>query len=251
MDPYQSKTYPRESVNLVIAMTGSGPITLTTSDKDSVSVDVTPASPGDNCVVVQKLKGTTLELAIHGATIKGILSRFGGGPFEPCSAGFAVSAPPHIAIKASSGSGSIALGAFSGKADVKTGSGDISLNGPSGALSMRSGSGRMSGAAPASKVDVNTGSGDVTLSGLTDDVTARSGSGAVELSWAEAPRSGAIDVRTGSGSFRATLPAATRLKASLSSASGRVHNDFADDKTSALRLTFRSGSGSATVTKAP
>jgi hypothetical protein len=246
-DAYAAKTFPAAGVREIDVATDGGAVSLTAVEGATIAVDVSPAAvPGDDCRIVARLDGATLTLSAR-ASGGGFL--FGGG--KKCSAGFAVSAPPRAAIRAASGSGNVVLGAFSGECDVKTGSGEIALRGPSGALTLRSGGGRIGGDASGPRIDAATGGGDVILSSLTGSASVKTGSGAVFLSWTSAPKSGAIDVRTGSGSLAILLPAATRLKTSLKSGSGMLHNEFGSDETAPLALTFRSGSGGATLRKAP
>ncbi|MFI5345932.1 MAG: DUF4097 family beta strand repeat-containing protein [Elusimicrobiota bacterium] len=245
-DPFESKSYPASSVREIVVTTAGGAVSLTASAGASVNVDVSPAAaPGDDCQISQQLRGSTLTLVARAPG-----SRMSFGPGKQCSAGFAVSAPAGVSVKAASGSGNVSLGAFSAKADIKTGSGDVAVSGFSGELIARSGSGRVGGDASGPKIDVNTGSGNVDLSGLTGGASVKTGSGEVSLSWARAPRSGKIDVRTGSGGLNATFPAAARLKVSAKSGSGSLNSDFVNDGKASLELTFRSGSGSATLKKA-
>ena len=244
-DSYESMIYPADGVRAIAVETDGGAITLTVTETGTVTVDASPAAlPGDDCRVVQQQRGGTLTLSAHAPKSGGF---FGGG--KSCHAGFTVGAPARVAIKAASGSGAVSVGAFSGKTEVKTGSGDIELNGFAGSLTARSGSGKIRGDASGPKVDVGTGSGDVTLSSLTAPVVVKTGSGSTFLSWISVPR-GSVDVRSGSGDLTAVLPAATKLRTSFRSGSGSLRSNFSDDSNAPLELTFRSGSGGATIKKA-
>ena len=243
-DAPEPKTYSTVRVQRVVVQTDGGPINLTATGAQTVSVEVSPpAGPGDECSVSQDVRDGTLTLTARAAS----RHLFGGG--KPCSAGFSVEAPALIEFSARSGSGRVDFGAFSGNADLRTGSGDIVLHGALGALSLRSGSGRIAGEASGRTIDVQNGSGNVHLLDLSGWVKARTGSGSVALEWTSAPRAGDIDVRTGSGDLSATLPADTKLKFSMKSGSGTIGGDFTSDEKAPLRLTFRSGSGGARLTK--
>lgn len=246
-----AKAFPAAAVKEILVETAGGPIALTASEDARIATDVAPAAkPGDDCLIERELSGTTLTLRARGAPSAGVLARFMASS-RPCSAGFTVSAPARVAISARSGSGKIDVGAFSGPVDAKTGSGAIELHGATGDLTLRSGSGTVSGDAGGQKVlDVATGSGGIDLRELTGPVTARSGSGFVSLLWSAAPRSGDVDVRTGSGGITAILPKDAKVDVSFQSGSGSLADDFAHDEKGPLRLTLRSGSGDAKVKKA-
>jgi hypothetical protein len=237
--------YPADGIRTIVVGTDGGSIALTATETGTVTVDASPAAlPGDDCRVVQQQRGTTLTLTAHAPNSGGF---FGGG--KACHAGFTIGAPGRVSVKAASGSGSIVLGAFTYKAEAKTGSGDVVLNGFAGTLTARTGSGKIRGDASGPKVDVGTGSGDVTLSSLTGPVTVKTGNGTTFLSWISAPR-GAVDVRSGSGDLTAVLPAGTKMRTSFRSGSGSLRSNFSDDANAFLELTFRSGSGGATIKKA-
>lgn len=248
-DAFSAATYPASGVKKILVETDSGAIDVEPSDDAAVSVDVAPAaSPGDDCRVERKLEKDKGVLRLSARAVKGPA---GVGIKATCAAGFSVKAPARLEVTAASGSGAVTFGAFSGKAEATTGSGAIKVDGASGALTLRSGSGDVSGSASGPSVDAKTGSGGVSLDSLTGVVKVQTGSGAVALSWTTAPAKGAIDVRTGSGDFTAILPAGAKAKASLSSASGRIDNALGSDPKASLSLTFRSGSGAATISRAP
>lgn len=241
-DAILAKTYPRGAAKKLIVETDAGAVKLQQPIDGPISVDVSPAAkPGDDCRVTQSLQGGTLRLSAHAA--KDLLFR----P-KSCSAGFKVSGY-FAEVEVRSGSGDVSLGILSRKASIKTGSGAINVRTTSD-LVLRTGSGAISGEAAGAKLEIATGSGDVNLAGLTGLVKAKSGSGAIQLDWTEAPPSGTIEVGTGSGNFAASFPKGTKLKTSVRSAAGSIHDDF-DDKDAKLALDFKSGSGDASVTRRP
>ncbi len=236
------KTYPRGSAKKLVVDTDSGAITLRQAIDGPTTVDVSPAAaPGDDCRIVQELRGDTLHLSAHAS--KNVL-----GMSKSCSAGFSVVAY-FDEIQARSGAGDVELGILCRMADIKTGSGSIRLIGTGAKLTLRTGSGGIRGTA-GSMIDAVTGSGDIHLAALNGLVKARSGSGDISLDWTSVPASGEIEVNTGSGRLEASFPKGTRLKTSLRSAAGKIKTDF-DDKDAKLILNFKSGSGSATVTRKP
>lgn len=241
-DAYSAKTYPPDAVKKLIVETDSGAILIGQVIDAPVTVDVSPAAgPGDDCRITQDLRGGTLHLSAHAA--RNVL-----GMSKSCSAGFTVYSHADE-IQARSGSGDVSLGGLGHKADIRTGSGSIQINGVPADLVLRTGSGRIRGSG-GSTIDAATGSGDINLFGLHGLVKARSGSGAIQLDWTSAPSSGNIEVGTGNGNFSASFPKGTKLKTSVRSAAGNIRSDF-DDKDAKLTLTFKSGSGDASVTRKP
>jgi hypothetical protein len=237
-----AKTYPSGAAKRLIVSTESGPIDITGSIDAPITVDVTPAAKGDDCIFTQELRDGTLYLDAHAE--KNFL-----GMRKSCSAGFAVSVNADT-VQARSGSGDVSLGGLYKKADVRTGSGSIRIVGAGkrAKVTLRTGSGTIIGGA-GSHIDAESGSGDIELSSLTGIVKVRTGSGAVSLDWTSVPEIGDIDVRTGSGDLAATLPPSARLMIDFKSGSGRLSSEFGGDARAPLHLTFRSGSGGAAIKK--
>jgi hypothetical protein len=244
-DPYAAKTYPKGAVRTLTVESDEGPITLRQTLDGPTSVDLSPAAkPGDDCQIIDKLDGSTLHLIVRAA-------RNPLGQSNTCAAGWTVTTSVEV-LDARSGSGDIAFDSRARKIDARTGSGAISVGSvaPNAELFLRSGSGTISGDAAAAKIDAVTGSGDIHLTSLTGLVKAKSGSGAIALDWIATPASGAIEANTGSGSLNASFPKKTKLNTTLRTAAGSVKDDFGD-KDAKLSLTFKSGSGDATVSRKP
>jgi hypothetical protein len=236
-----AKSYAAAGLRAIVVETVGGAITLDDADVDRASVEPVAAAARDECRFERTLSSGTLTLRALPATAS-----------APCSAGFTVTAPARLRVSARSGSGGVEIGAFAGAVDARTDSGAISLFGTAGAVAVRTGSGSVAGDLGAGgTVDVVTGAGDVYLRGLTGPARVVTDSGAVSLEWAAAPRTGEIDVRTGSGDLAAALPADARLKLSLNSVAGYVSSDFAGDDASPLSLSFQSTSGAATISRRP
>lgn len=244
-DAYSAKSWPKGEVRALVVETDGGSITLRQTKDGPTTADLSPAAkPGDDCRVSEELKGGTLRLTVRAA--RGPL-----GLQRPCSAGWTVTASA-ASVQVRSGSGDVVFDTEARKVDARTGSGAITVGAtsPAAELVLRSGSGSIGGDTPAKSIDAATGSGDIRLGGLAGLVKAKSGGGAVALEWSAAPAKGAISVDTGSGSLNASFPSGTRLKTTLRTASGIVHNDW-DGSDGPLTLTFKSGSGNATVTRKP
>jgi hypothetical protein len=238
-----TEAFPADRVDEIDIETSLGPISLTASDASAITVSA--GESGDECAVGRKLQG-------------GILTLFARGPSKKmfaldkaCAAGYEVSAPPGVRIKAHSIGGNVDVGAFSGRVEVKTGTGEISLRRPTGALEVHSAKGNITGEASGAPISVVTQGGFINLTGLTGTVAARTSEGGVLLAWSRAPQRGEINVLTEAGEQRIFLPADGLMRISMRSASGSTKSDFPSDAHSELQLDLRSTTGPITVAKQP
>jgi hypothetical protein len=108
-------------------------------------------------VVTETWTGTTLNVSEYCAA-------HGGLAANECSASLDITVPPATRVTVATHSGDIDLNGVTGAVHLQTGSGDISLDGTSGAVWARAISGAISGNSILSAtVDAGTGSGDITL----------------------------------------------------------------------------------------
>lgn len=124
------------------------------------------------------------------------------------------------AVSATTGSGDIIANAVGGGADLRTGSGSIDASEIDGAFNARTGSGSIRLASSrAGDVDVSSGSGNIELGGFQGALTARTGSGSIT---AAGTPSGPWSVQTGSGSIDVRIPAGTGFEVDAHTGSGRI-----------------------------
>jgi DUF4097 and DUF4098 domain-containing protein YvlB len=102
----------------------------------------------------------------------------------------------------------------------ESGSGNVSIEGVSGAVKMNSGSGNITGKRLGDEVRISTGSGDIRLDGAKGPVRANAGSGNVEASGI----GGAFYGETGSGDITLRQEAAGTVVAKTGSGNVRLHN---------------------------
>lgn len=150
------------------------------------------------------------------------------------------------------GTGEVSVDRADGKAVVKTGSGAVRLGPMLAGLDARTGSGDVEVSSIGGRTSLVTGSGDVWLGAVQSDVTARTGSG--DLTIADAA-SGRIDLTTGSGDVRIGVRAGTAAQVDLISGSGRARSELdvsqqAPAGEASLFVRGRTGSGDALVTAA-
>lgn len=213
------REFPADGIKKLSVSAGSGPIDVRAGAKLTVEVVENPKP--ELCLLTMEAKDGVLVLKAENAR----RSFLGGG--ENCGAGFRVTAPASLSLDASAGSG------------------DISLDGMSGAAELKAGSGRITGSA-SGRVAAKSGSGGVTLKGLSAGADVKSGSGDVKLSWAEAPAAG-VDVKSGSGAVLLVFPSGTKLQARQVSGSGSAVNKLGDAPGAKLTVSVVTGSGDSTI----
>ena len=86
---------------------------------------------------------------------------------------------------------------------ARTGSGDVRVDGVTGAVEARTGSGSMELTAVGGDVDVQSGAGPIGIVGLGTALRARTGTGRIRV---EGAPGGGWDLSTGSGGIRIDLP---------------------------------------------
>jgi lia operon protein LiaG len=151
-------------------------------------------------------------------------------------------------LRAGVGSGSLAVRSRAGDAHLSTGSGALRAEALAGnELRMSTGSGGITVAElEADQVQLNTGSGTIRAAGLhAGEARLRTGSGGVQAELRTAFR--ALEVRTGSGSVRLRIPAATGADVDIQTGSGGIRTDLPVmvRQTSRSRLVGRMGEGGA------
>lgn len=153
---------------------------------------------------------------------------------------------------AKTGSGDVRLGPVDGDAEVTTGSGRINLDSVQGRSRLRTGSGSITVGGLHGAAEINSSSGTVGLGEVSADLTVRTGSGDVRIDDA---RSGRFELSTGSGELVLRVHPGVIAELDLSSGSGRARSDLPvsstpPDTEAALTVRGRTGSGDVLVTRA-
>ncbi len=244
------KTFPAAGLKEISLDTGAGAISVKGAPGD-IQVEVTDNEP-EKCALTMKTDGARLILKAEDISVKQGFWKmlFSKGPrsVSGCRAGFNVTAPPALNIKADNGSGRINISAMSGDVAADNGSGPISFEGLTGNLSADNGSGGISGTCCAKNLHADTGSGGINIKGLCGPVDADAGSGAIRLQWDKVPSSGQVRAETGSGNIILTFPDSAKLSSKLETSSGRVSNDF--DNSGKFPVSAEAGSGNISLRKA-
>lgn len=189
------------------------------------------------------LRGVPVAVSIHAPLGSHLTSRSG-------SASITVTGQAGRVEAATTG-GSIDVEAATG-AHLTTGSGSIRVGESGSGLRARTSSGAVEATAIAGPSSVSTGGGAVWLGAVTDDVLVRTGTGDITIADAA---SGQLELTTGSGDLRIGVRPGSPAEVDLSSGSGEARgelplSDERPDGPSALRISGRTGSGSALISLA-
>lgn len=154
-------------------------------------------------------------------------------------------------VEAATTGGSIDVEAASG-AHLTTGSGSIRVGKSGSGLRARTSSGAVEATEISGPSSVSTGGGAVWLGAVTNDVLVRTGTGDITIADAA---SGQLELTTGSGDLRIGVRPGSPAEVDLSSGSGEARSelplsDERPDGPCALRISGRTGSGSALITLA-
>ena len=169
--------------------------------------------------VRQVIEGRTLRLTV-------VCPR---GPLTSCSVDLLLAVPSRLDVNVRTGSGDVSLDSVAGRTEAKTGSGVVTLRGLSG---------------PAT---AETGSGDVDAGGLRGATfAATTGSGAIRAHLTALPES--VSLKTGSGAITVDVPRGVyRIETRTGSGSVQV-SDVTDDSSSSRVIRAEAGSGAITIT---
>lgn len=218
---------------------GSGDLTVTPGEKDKLEIHRTVSYQGRH-------RPTTPAYQIDGGVLR-LNTRCGNN----CSVSYQIQAPEGVKVDGKSGSGDIRLTGVS-TVDLSVGSGDIAVTRATAAAS----------GAP-TKVSVRTGSGDLKLDGIAADLTAHTSSGDIKASGIRAPSTdlntasgditvelgsaGTVKADSGSGDVTLTVPASGTYQVQADTGSGNVRVGVQNAPAGANQLTLRTGSGDITV----
>jgi len=213
-----AREFPAQGVKTIRVQTESGNIEVHAGAK--LAVEVVDNKKPELCLLTLEVQGDSLVLKAESAR-----RYFVPGP--GCGAGFRVTAPAALSLEA------------------KTGSGNVALDGMSGAAALAAGSGHIAGILAGSLI-AKSGSGGLNLKGLTGGADVKSGSGGVTLVWAKAP-AGSVAVKSGSGDVVLAFPAGTKLQSRQVAGSGSAVNTLGEVPDAPLKVSVITGSGDSTI----
>lgn len=266
-------------IALAARMRASDLMVVASESAPLVLVDVEPRRGGDDLAAATRVDfaGTRLEVAVP---------KSGGGLFgDRGSVLVTVTLPPGSSIDVEAGSGDVRAQGALARAEIKSGSGDVSLESVEdlrvssgsgdvslidvGSATVTSGSGDIRIRTCSGRTEVRTGSGDVDVEG-SGDLSVSTGSGDVQIASAagrvqlgsgsgdlvvRSISHGEVSAKTASGDVLVGIAHGTAALLDCSSISGRVGSDLdagdepGDGENSAM-VRLRSVSGDIRVHRA-
>lgn len=242
------QTFSAAGLRALIVETTGGDIQVEAATTKEILVHLEKQDPL-LCEITLKRDGDKLVARAANKRNEGALKWFRWSRGSSCPTGFHLQAPKHVLLEASSGSGEIRITGLESKLILNAGSGQASLSDVSGDLTARLGSGGLRGNSSSKQVDILSGSGDVRLEGLAGSVDLKIGSGRTKLEWSKSPEEGEADVKAGSGDVTLLFPGDIKLRAQVTTGSGRVEDEVGDTSSAKFRVSVKSGSGDVRIGK--
>ena len=231
---------------LVVRTTG-GHVTVTASDTERTTVELTPLSPaGEQAVANATVEQQGNSVVVHLPHARGGLFRQGAAVAVDvsCPTGTSLHVRADSAdVRATgsyadatvaSGSGDIDIDTVTGNASLKTGSGAVTT-GHVETVVATTGSGNITVGRSARQAKLTVGSGDIEIGELVGDAVAKTGSGDVEVD----RLGGALLTKTGSGSLTVRRAVSGTVRAT--GASGNISIGIEDGTAAWLDVSTVSG----------
>lgn len=236
----ESKVFEGKGLEKLTLRNTSGNTKIALSTDGKAHVVATKEKFDKVCKFDMKKEGNTLFIEVKK---EGFFTR------GDCKVHFDIKVPKAIALDLRAGSGDLEAKGTKGEVDFRTGSGDAHFDVEADKLEARTGSGSVNVTGVIGNVDLNSGSGDVELSGLHGESEINTGSGDVKLTYKTTPKSGQVNLKTGSGDATVLVPATTKLLTKVKTSSGTVFNELGDSSDASFVISMNSGSGNFKLKK--
>lgn len=218
------KTFPAGKLSGITINAGNSFIGVEGVATNSIEVEQL-AGNAERYEVTLEIAGKELMLKVKAKEHKEGHTGFQLNPPHGFPGGFRIRMPARLALKADMRGGVLELSGLSGPVDIVKDSGITVLDAVAGDLTIKSKSGIIRGTAQSRKIGISGGS-LVKLDGLTGALMLNNKTGPVDLKWALVPKTGIIDIKSGSGEVSLTFPANALITPELHAVSGYVRNDF-------------------------
>ncbi|MEW6058236.1 MAG: DUF4097 family beta strand repeat-containing protein [Bdellovibrionota bacterium] len=212
---------------------GSG-LEILSIKNPSGDVKIGVSKDGKAYVAAEKIKfgkNCTLKMDKSGRELVVEVSKGGIFNTDDCKVNFDVKVPREIALH------------------LKSGSGDLEVNGTKGTVDFKIGSGDAKVTAEVDTLDGMSGSGSVVATGLSGNANVRTGTGDVTLTYGSAPSKGELDIKTGSGDATIFFPSSMKVLTDFKAGSGRVYNELGDSEDARFKVSMKAGSGDLKIKK--
>lgn len=138
-----------------------------------------------------------------------------------------IQVPAGVRIAASSGNGDVSVSGATASVSAASGNGRVRVSGSGAEVRATSGNGRVTVEDAKGPVHATSGNGDVEVATATGPVTAHSGNGDVIVSMDAVSGDGDMELSSGNGRVRLTLPANFAADIDASTGRGSIDTDFA------------------------
>ncbi|WP_433327250.1 DUF4097 family beta strand repeat-containing protein [Spirillospora sp. CA-294931] len=216
---------------------------LPTDDRPSIQIS---AIEGPPLVVTHDAGMLTVT---HERLLEGVLAWL---RTQVCRAEITVMVPHDCPVSLNLVSADAVLTGLTARSSIKSGTGDVTLDGVTGEVDANTVSGAIEAQGLDGRLTFASVSGDLSLAdGLVDSLAARTVSGKIAADVELAPSS-KIEITTVSGEVALRVPATTGAAVALNSAAGRLESSFPgltrEDRSIARTLGGTIGDGSAKLT---
>lgn len=217
--------FDAEGIETVEVRSQRGPIDVAAGAPE-IRIEVLGEAGADDCRIEISRKGSRLFIQAKSPT------RWFWQD-DSCKAGFRVTGPSRLALKAEAGAGDVRASGWSGSAEIDAGVGRIELSDMGGDLT------------------ATTGVGEVVLSWSKPVegalVRVRLGVGDARLRWAKAPARGKVEISTGLGDAEVSLPKDSRVDSDLQTGLGSSTVEVARAPESGFKIALNSGLGDVAI----
>jgi hypothetical protein len=222
----------------------SGDVTVTGSDSNVGTIDITITKHADN---KSKLDQLVSQIGAYNGGVA-IESQYPNMCMN-CDISYAISVPRDAQVAVSDDSGDVKITRTTGIITVKASSGGVTLEDDSGPTSVDLDSGDASLTDVTGAVRVANSSGDIDATGLANSIDFVSSSGDITADFARFDAVSTVHMQAHSGSLELKLPAGFGAKISASTSSGSLDSDMlpihSEDSGADTNATI--GDGHATV----
>jgi DUF4097 and DUF4098 domain-containing protein YvlB len=199
----------------------SGDITVTGSDSNVSTIDITITKHADNKAQLDQL---VPQIGAYNGGVA-IESQYPNMCMN-CDISYEIKVPSNAQVAVSDDSGDVKITRTTGIITIKGASGGVSLEDDSGPTSVDLESGDASLTDVTGAVRVANSSGDIDATGLSNSVDFVSSSGDITADYARFDTVNTVHMQARSGSLKLTLPSGFGAKISASTSSGSLDSDM-------------------------
>jgi DUF4097 and DUF4098 domain-containing protein YvlB len=214
-----ARTEEYAGVHRVDLHVSAGNVTVNGTDRAVTTLSVTKKRYDERCRLTVEQKGDLLRIDL------GTRNLFKAR----CEADFDLMVPKSVALK------------------FKSGSGNVRVNGTTGAVAVETGTGHVDVKAKILAFDARVGSGSVRAEGLEAPASVETGTGNVRLVYDRVPADGQLEIRSGSGDAEVLFPKHARVHTLFTSGTGSLQNRLGDSPNARFTISMKAGTGDLRV----